>query len=74
MARLNVHVIPQNSRRKLSVQPTLEGKIREAQSSDTDLTRIRKQTGENKAPNFRVDDKGTLWYKDWICVPKEGDF
>jgi hypothetical protein len=30
--------------------------------------------GENKAPDFRVDDKGTLWYKDRICVPKEGDF
>jgi hypothetical protein len=36
MARLNLHVIPQSSRRKLSVQPTLESKIREAQSSDTD--------------------------------------
>ena len=36
--------------------------------------KIRKHTGENKAPDFRVDDKGTLWYKDRICVPKEGDF
>jgi hypothetical protein len=74
MARLNVHVIPRNSHRKLSVQPTLESKIREAQSSDTDLMKIRKQTGENKAPDFRVDDNGTLWHKDRICVPKEGDF
>jgi hypothetical protein len=74
MAQLNVHVIPYNSRRKPSVQPTLESKIREAQSSDTDLMKIRKQTGENKAPDFSVDNKGTLWYKDRICVPKEGDF
>ena len=21
-----------------------------------------------------MDDEGTLWYKDRICVPKEGDF
>ena len=35
---------------------------------------IRRQTGENKAPDFRVDNKGTLWYKDRICVPQKGDF
>jgi len=73
MARLNVHIVPQNSRRKLSVHPTLENKIREAQGSDQDLMKIRQHTGENKAPDFRVDDKGTLWYKDRICVPKRGD-
>jgi hypothetical protein len=65
MARLNV---------QLSIQPTLESKIRESQSLDMDLMKIRTQTGEKKAQNFRVDDKGTLWYKDRICVPKEGDF
>ena len=36
--------------------------------------KIHKHTGENKALDFQVDDKGTLWYKDRICVPKEGDF
>jgi hypothetical protein len=36
--------------------------------------KIHMHTGENKAPDFRVDDKGTLWYKDRISVPKEGDF
>ena len=36
--------------------------------------KIRKHSGENKVPDFRVDDKGTLWYKDRICVPKERDF
>jgi len=35
---------------------------------------IRRQTGENKAPDFRVDNRGTLWYKDRICVPQKGDF
>ena len=36
--------------------------------------KIRMHTGENKAPDFRVDNEGTLWYKIRICVPKEGDF
>jgi len=74
IARLNVHIIPQGSHRKLSIQPTLEEEIRKAQSSDQDLMKICKHTGENKAPDFRVDDKGTLWYKNRICVPKEGKF
>jgi len=41
---------------------------------DLDLMKIRKHTGENKALDFRVDDKGTLWYKNRICVPKEENF
>ena len=53
----------------MSIQPTLEDKIRKAQSSDKDLMEIRMQTEENKAPDFRVDNEGTLWYKNRICVP-----
>ena len=34
---------------------------------------MKRNTGRGKAPGFRVDEKGTLWYKDHICVPKEGD-
>lgn len=74
MARLNVHIIPQSSSHKLSVRPTLEDHIRKAQSSDKDLMKILTYTREDKAPDFRVDDKDTLWHKDRICVPKEGDF
>ena len=45
----------------MSIQPTLVDKIRKAQRSDKDLMEIRMQTGENKAPDFRVDSEGTLW-------------
>ena len=74
MAWLNVHIVPRGSIRKMSIQPTLEDKIRKAQSSDKDLMKIRMHNGENKAPDFRVDNEGTLWYKSRICVPQEGDF
>jgi hypothetical protein len=53
MARLNVHIVPQGYVRQLSVQPTLEEKIRKAQDTDENLMKIRKHTGENKAPDFR---------------------
>ena len=74
MARLNVHIVARGSSHTLNVQPTLADRIRKAQGSDKDLIKIHKHTGEDKAPDFRVDDKGTLWYRDRICVPKEGDF
>ena len=70
MARLNVKIIPRGFIRKVSIQPTLEDKIRKAQSLDKDLMKIRMHTGENKAPDFRVDNEGTLWYKNRICVPQ----
>ena len=74
MARLNVHIVPRGSSQVLNIQSTLEDRIRKAQRSDKRLMKIRKQTGENKAPDFRIDNKGILWYKDRICVPQIGDF
>jgi hypothetical protein len=52
----------------------LEEKIKKAQGTDENLMKIRKHIGENKAPDFRVDDQGTLWYKNRICMPEDGDF
>jgi hypothetical protein len=44
-----VHIVPQGYVHQLSVQPTLEEKIRKAQETDENLMKIRKHTGENKA-------------------------
>jgi hypothetical protein len=74
MARLNMHIVPHRYVHQLSVQPTLEEKIWKAQETDENLMKIRKHTGENKVLDFRVDDQGTLWYKNRICVPEGGDF
>jgi hypothetical protein len=35
--------------------------------------KIKAQTGENKAPDFRVDQYGILWFKR-LCVPEQGHF
>jgi hypothetical protein len=72
MTRLNVHIVPQGYVRQLSVQPTLEEKIRKAQGTNENLMKIRKNTGENTAPDFRVDNQGTLWYKiGYACLKTE---
>jgi hypothetical protein len=69
-----MHIVHQPQNGSLKVQPTLEKEIKKAQHKDKDLMKIHEQTGENKAPYFKVDDKGTLWYKDRICVPKVEKF
>jgi hypothetical protein len=74
MTRLNMHIVPQGYVHQLSVRPTLEEKIKKAQGTDENLMKIHKYTGENKAPDFRVDDQGTLWCKNRICMPEDGDF
>ena len=40
LLRLNVHIVLRGSIRQMSIQPTLEDKIRKAQSSDKDLMEI----------------------------------
>jgi hypothetical protein len=74
MARLNVHIVSQGYIHQLSVQPTLEKKIRKAQETDENLMKICNDIEENKAPDFRVDNQCTLWYKNRICMPEDGDF
>jgi hypothetical protein len=37
------------------MHPILDDQIKEAQKDDEELMKIKAQTEENKAPNFRVD-------------------
>ena len=72
IARLNMHIVPRGSSQVLNVQSTLEDGIRKAQGSDKGLMEIRRQTGENKAPDFRVDIMGRYGIKKgFVCPRKE---
>ena len=53
--------------------PTLEVEIRKHQKEDKKLQEIRELLKKGKAPHFREDDQGTLWYKNRICVPDVND-
>ncbi|WVZ58210.1 LOW QUALITY PROTEIN: hypothetical protein U9M48_008498 [Paspalum notatum var. saurae] len=50
-------------------EPTLEQEIREHQKHYEKLQEIRELLKTGKAPHFREDEHGTLWYKNRICVP-----
>ncbi|WVZ53320.1 hypothetical protein U9M48_004284 [Paspalum notatum var. saurae] len=53
----------------MEIEPTLEQEIRKGQLNDEKIKEIRELIKLDKAPGFRVDADGTVWYGDRICVP-----
>jgi hypothetical protein len=53
----------------IEVEPTLEQDIRKGQLEDEKINEIKELIKVGKAPGFRIDDQGTLWMKERICVP-----
>jgi hypothetical protein len=72
MRKLNLTIVPHSLNYNLIVHPVLDDQIKEAQRDDEELMKIKTQIGENKAPYFRVDQYGTLWFNKKLCVPEQG--
>ncbi|WVZ90607.1 hypothetical protein U9M48_036892 [Paspalum notatum var. saurae] len=53
----------------MEFEPTLEQEIRKGQLNDEKIKKIKELIKLDKAPEFRVDADGTVWYGDRICVP-----
>ncbi|WVZ85446.1 LOW QUALITY PROTEIN: hypothetical protein U9M48_032375 [Paspalum notatum var. saurae] len=51
------------------IEPTLEQDIRKGQIDDEKIKEIKELIKLGKAPGFREDSEGTVWYGDRICVP-----
>ncbi|WVZ93667.1 hypothetical protein U9M48_039632 [Paspalum notatum var. saurae] len=49
-------------------EPTLEQEIRKHQKTDEKIQEIREQIKVGKAPHFREDEQGIVWYKNRICI------
>ena len=57
----------------LEVQPLLEEEVRRAQTGDSSINGIKKKLSLGAAPGFFVDEKGTLWYNNRLCVPNNDE-
>ncbi|WVZ76922.1 hypothetical protein U9M48_024840 [Paspalum notatum var. saurae] len=53
----------------MEFEPTLEQEIRKGQLNDEKIKEVKELIKLDKAPGFRVDADGTVWYGDRICVP-----
>ncbi|WVZ51895.1 hypothetical protein U9M48_002995, partial [Paspalum notatum var. saurae] len=67
--RLGLGFLHHTTAAAFEAKPTLEQEIREHQKNDEKLQEIRELLKLRKAPHFREDEQGTLWYKNRICVP-----
>jgi len=56
---------------ELVIEPTLEQQIQKGQLQDEKLKEIAENIVIGKAPGFRMDDNGTLWFGKRLCVPED---
>ncbi|WVZ52813.1 hypothetical protein U9M48_003835 [Paspalum notatum var. saurae] len=66
---LNLGFVHHTTVATFEADPTLEQEIRNHQKTDEKIQEIREQIKLGKAPHFREDEQGTVWYKNRICVP-----
>jgi hypothetical protein len=59
-----------NNVEEMTIELTLEKEIRKGQVEDEKLKEVAEKVVLGKAPGFRLDDDGTLWFGKRICVPK----
>ena len=71
--QLSLGFLHHTSSASFEAVPTIEAEIRWHQKEDKKLQEIREFLKKGKAPHFREDDQGTLWYKNRICVPDVKD-
>ncbi|WVZ52612.1 hypothetical protein U9M48_003656 [Paspalum notatum var. saurae] len=66
---LNLGFVHHTTVATFEAEPTLEQEIRNHQKTDEKVQEIREQIKVGKAPHFREDEQGIVWYKNRICVP-----
>jgi hypothetical protein len=54
---------------KLRVKYTLEDQIWQARKGCPEIEEVKSLMARGKAPDYRLDEQGTLWLKNRICVP-----
>ena len=57
----------------LVAKPDLLNRVLEAQTNDEKISAIVSQIGEGKKIEFSVNEDGSLYYKDWVCVPNDSE-
>jgi hypothetical protein len=55
----------------ITVDCSLRSQIIELQKTDVGVFHIKQKMKEQETKHFRVDDKGILWFKDRLVVPKD---
>ena len=55
----------------ITLSCSLESKIIERQKTDVGVFHIKRKMKEKDTKHFRLDERGVLWFKDRLVVPKD---
>jgi hypothetical protein len=70
-AKLNMVLCGPISLDTLEITLTLMEEIKEAQKIDKSVQEIKENLQQGKAMSLRIDDQGTQWFDNRICVPDQ---
>jgi hypothetical protein len=68
--KLNLEIVSQGTLANITVESTIQSQIIAAQKENKGITHIKERVVTEKAPCFHIDDKGVLWFKNRLVVPK----
>jgi hypothetical protein len=70
MEKLNLEIVQQGILANIIVESTIQNQIVAAQKENKGLAHIKRRVAAGKAPCFKVDNEGVLWFKSRLVVPK----
>jgi hypothetical protein len=75
LSKMQIEVIPSSALSHISVEPALQDQILMAQLSDKGVQIIKENLHQKveKYKCFRQDEKGVLWFKNKLVIPKNKD-
>jgi len=65
------HLLHPTVLHSITLSCSLESKIIELQKFNVGVYHIKRKMKEQETKHFRVDEKGVLWFKDGLVVPKD---
>ena len=71
LEKLRLEIVEHGQLHELTVKYDLEDRIRAAQKKCPEIHGVKALLRQAKATDFRVDEQGTSWLKERICIPKD---
>jgi hypothetical protein len=67
--KLSLEIVEEGQLNELWVRYSLEDQIRQAHKGCPEIEEVKSLMARDKAPDYCLDEQGTLWLIDCICIP-----